>query len=256
MKSQHTSWQGDGDHRYGSVDVEQSQIGLLSGAIQQAADPFAACEAIADHLVMDDHFLLFLGAYDIHGVQPARLIFSKLPAAIHDLCGTFDAAKGCPLIANARQKGEVVDALTSTEWDIHSLRQRSYQKELNKLGFDSISVVPVETSKTFFVMFIGSHSNSSHLWSTIGGSEFAWSLIELLSARFGFIDNFFSPANLSKVELQILKRLAHGKAVSHLAEEMRLDSTNLEEQLNAIKRKLGARNTMQAVCMVSKYFDL
>ena len=114
-----------------------------------------ATELLASYLAEMSLHMLYVGGYDPDGNSPGSVVYSDFPDNLTKMCACFDNRHGCPLVQLALKGGKSFEALNlylSGFEDFFSMR---YLKELQRLGYDQIGVIPVLVEKQVFVFFVG-----------------------------------------------------------------------------------------------------
>ncbi len=197
--------------------------------------------------------LLFVGDYDAKSETSSHVIWSEFSPELTQLCAHFDEKRGCPLVQMAIKSELSFEGLGFYLAGFDDFFSMKYLKEMKKLGYHQIGVVPVRADDRFFVFFIGlddiefSEKVREHLCCTLAQFMASVSIRHLNSVA--DIDREAPPKNLtiSKREKECLTWTAQGKTSYEISIILKLSEHTINNYISNACRRLDAANKSHAV---------
>lgn len=213
--------------------------------ILESHDVFAATEIVRHLVAKFGGQLLSLKFSDISGERPIVRPYSAYPEIVRQISIAMQPTGGCPFSKESKKRLKPF-SLSSIDRKLYGeLNDRIFFREVDRLDFGEILVLPVVIGKGIAITTIGLpiaaiHSHSDHV---IKGAF--PHIVAAFVSKFPLVTRLFEERRLSGTERKVVKALSTGKTISGVCEELRLSSIAVKAILASASKKLDASNLIE-----------
>lgn len=223
------------------------------------ADSLAtASRQLANNFDTQSAALIYYARFHPKQTKPAHVVYADIPQKLAEMCRWFDANRGCPVVQRAIRTMEPFEALHADYPENADFSSKRYLRELQKLSFREIIVVPIQAGGQVHVFFVGVGAiyidiemkerivralGQFTTATTVRFPETAWPEMVVVEQPM----RSAGTARLSTVESQLLLWCARGKSSRDISRLIGLSEHTITQIMNTVCAKLGASNRTHAV---------
>lgn len=223
---------------------------LLLGLLQEIAN----CESIESACIKFDEFMRSFGGqllsvkfYDSKNESPEIRPFSAYPDAVRKFRNQFTQVGGCPLNREAVKRLRPFSYTTIDRSYYNSLQERRLFRELDKIGHETIAIVPIVCGRGVAVITVGLHNQPFEGPLRMSVSDSVAHVVAAVMARFPEVSTLFDKKVLSSQEREILALACGGMSFETIGAKLRLSSRAVNSFVDSASRKLGAANIPETI---------
>ena len=224
--------------------AERDLLDALQG-ILESPDVFAATEIVRDLVASFGGELLSLKFSDISGERPLVRPYSAYPDIVRQISIAMQPTGGCPFCKESKKRLKPFGPSSVDRKLYGELNDRIFFRELDRLGFGEILVLPVVIGKGIAITTIGlpMATMDSPSDQVIKGAF--PHIVAAFVSKFPTVTTLFEERRLSDTERKVVKALSTGKDMHCVCRELQLSAFTVNTLLASSLKKLDANNLVE-----------